>query len=217
MLLQNNEIYRVRNELIRLLNWPNRPTKEELTRRLQHLRETCCEYEIINTHPLKIKITNVFGEYKECPKDYTIKRKTANPKGLIRTYLKDVLNKTQFRPLDIPTLAWRIIQENNLDYTKESFSAIIEAVLKEDAEQDYHNHIWINKFTYEPMREAALWKEILQKHDISPQRAAIEWFIEGDHTTALKNYEEAQEEYRRKTGVYPILVRGWRLKDSFIF
>lgn len=212
------KIYLLKEELFPLLN----VSIGQWERRQKDLLlwfENFFDYEILKGKPLRIEITEVYGEYRPLPRktsDYSKEEKE-------KDYTKFTIAAlgTEFKPNSKSRVAREAICSfGNEKYGHCSTEAVAKRYIKPAFDQYGESdgvHKWVWYDTYEPLddEEKLRWQQILSEEKISAQEAANAFYKQqqgGDITKEKMCYKNALKRILKEYTSFPVLVESWRIK-----
>lgn len=216
------KIYNMKEELFPLLSVPLNQYKA----RKQDLFtwfESFFDYEIMSGKPIRIKIIEVYGEYRPLPR----KLSTTNREEKIKDYDTFTIASlgTEFKPNSKSKVAREAIEAFGEEkYGHTNVRAVTERFVKPAFEKygesdDIHKWVWYS--TYEELDSVTLerWRQIMNEEHISEQEAANAFYKEqqGEDISKEKGYfKNARTRFKEEYGSTPILVESWRVKKAAV-
>jgi hypothetical protein len=177
------------------------------------------DYELLEGKPLRIQITEVYGEYQPLPrKTYSIKYRQEKVKDYA-DYVKSVLTP-EYQYTTKRKMAREAIYEfgeEKYGHTNQDAVArrYVGPAMDEYGEND-NQHYWVWYSTYEPLTEEELehWRTILRQEHISEREASNAFYKQAqgqDISKELGYYKKAMERIKEEMHDIPILSAKWRL------
>lgn len=214
--------YDVKKELLPLLKIPYNQFKKRKEDLLEWFKDFF-EYEVISNKPIKIKITEVYGEYQPLPRKVSAKELTLQKE---QDYKQFVINNlsTDFKPESKCHMARKALK----DFGKEKYNHFndttiarryVGPAMEEVGEKDDTYH-WVDYSNYEILNDEnlTLWYNILEEEHIGEKEAAAAFYKaeQGQDITKERNsYKKALERMKIATGIIPVKVAGWRLREIY--
>lgn len=212
------KIYNMKEEFWPLLGIP----KTQWERRKQDLLswfENFFDYELMEGKPIRIKIIEVYGEYKPLPRKISV----TNYEEKVKDYDKFTIASlgTEFKPNSKSKVAREAIEAFGEEkYGHSNVRAVTERFVKPAFEKYGESdgiHKWVWYSTYEELDSNTLerWRQIMAEEHISEQEAANAFYKEqqGEDITKEKGYfKNARARFKEEYGSTPILVESWRVK-----
>lgn len=214
-------IYDFKEDFLKANNIPHSQYKTRKEDLLDWLKEFY-EYKILEGKPIKIKITEVIGEYKPLPRKKQEARKLTEQKQKdYEAYVRLGLSK-EFTPESKCHMARNAISDFGEDrYGHTSDKAVARRYVgpaMEKLGEQSNTYYWVNYVTYEKLSPELLnaWLDILDKEHIGQEQAANAFYIAeqgGDITKEKDAFKKALKIMKEQYHIIPVKVAEWRLRD----
>lgn len=212
--------YQLKTEFFKELGIPVTQWERRKSELLEWLKNFY-EYEIVDTKPLLIRITYVYGDYKKLPRKI---RKITNEQA-IKDYEEFTIQAlgTEYKPNSKRKIAREAIAafgfEKYEHFCDESIARrYISKPFNENAITN-DKSIWVDYKTYEPLEPELknLWLEILKENKIAEKQAAEAFYKQAkgeDISKEIGYYKKALNQFEMRTGIIPVNVREWKLNNE---
>lgn len=181
--------------------------------------ENFYDYELLSGSPMRIKILEVYGEYKPLPR----KISDTNMVQKIKDYEQFTIASlgTEFKPNSKSKVAREAIDSFGEEkYGHTSQRAVAERFIKpafdKYGESDgIHKWVWYSSYEALSKKELETWRQIMSEEHISEQEAANAFYKQeqGEDVSKEKGYfANARARFKEIYGETPILVESWRVK-----
>lgn len=215
-------IYKLKEEFFPLINIAINQWKYRKKDLLNWLYEFY-DYELLEGRPLRIKIMEVYGEYKPLPRKvdgFNLEQKIADYERFTIASLG-----AEFKPNSKSKVAREAIYSFGEEkYGHTSHEAVTRRFISPAFDkygESSNEHIWVWYSTYIPLseEEVAEWRNIMSEEHISEEEASNAFYKHAqgqDISKELGYFAIARKRFKDKYGESPILVQSWRVKKGLV-
>lgn len=221
-MLQENTVYKFKDEFCAELNIPMNQAERQLDRLLEWL-PNFFDFEFYKGRPHRIFIKTIIGEYQPLPRKIPSQAElTEAKKRDYKDYTIAALG-TEYKPNSKTKVARDAIADFGRNrYHHISYKAVAERYVKKPFDEygETNNcYYWVWYSTYEKLddEDEVKWRSVLRDEEIAENEASNAFYkaAEGeDISEEINRFKRAQERMIEIYDDFPVRVREWKIKTT---